>query len=73
MAFADLLERLNDPKPGGTPRTFTIFTGPPDELCGPIHNRMAVIMPLEAWRLWLGEEQARIDELLGSCVLTRPN
>ena len=54
---------------GGTLHTFTIFTGPPNELCGPIHNRMPVIMPLEAWRLWLGEEEARIDELL---ALLRP-
>jgi putative SOS response-associated peptidase YedK len=30
----------------------------------PIHNRMPVILPREAWAAWLGEEPARADELL---------
>ena len=30
----------------------------------PIHNRMPVILPREAWAKWLGEEPAERDELL---------
>jgi putative SOS response-associated peptidase YedK len=50
-------------------QTFTIITGPPNELRAPIHNRMPVILPPAAWRMWLGEEEADADELLG---LLRP-
>jgi putative SOS response-associated peptidase YedK len=45
-------------------QTFTILTGPPNELVAPIHNRMPVILPSEAWRVWLGEEPADPEELL---------
>src|SRR4051812_21935062 len=45
-------------------QTFTIITGPPNELVAPIQNRMTVILPPEAWRMWLGEEGAEPDELL---------
>ena len=30
----------------------------------PIHNRMPVILPREAWPKWLGEQSAHWDELL---------
>jgi putative SOS response-associated peptidase YedK len=39
-------------------QTFTIITGPPNELVAPIHNRMPVILPPWHWRAWLGEEPA---------------
>jgi putative SOS response-associated peptidase YedK len=39
-------------------RSFTIITTTPNELCGGIHNRMPVILPPEAWPVWLGEEKA---------------
>jgi putative SOS response-associated peptidase YedK len=29
----------------------------------PIHNRMPVILPREAWSAWLGETAANADEL----------
>ena len=29
----------------------------------PIHNRMPVILPREAWARWLGEEPVSADEL----------
>jgi putative SOS response-associated peptidase YedK len=69
MAFAGLWERWKDPAAGGTLHTFTIITGPPNALCAPIHNRMPIILPREAWRRWLGEDEAGIEELLG---LLRP-
>jgi hypothetical protein len=34
------------------------------ELVAPIHNRMPVILPREAWAAWLGEEPADKDALL---------
>ena len=44
--------------------TCTIITGEPNELVAPIHNRMPVILPPEAWPKWLGEQSAHWDELL---------
>jgi putative SOS response-associated peptidase YedK len=44
-------------------RTCTIITGEPNELVAPIHNRMAVILPSEAWNARLGETVANADEL----------
>ena len=58
MALAGLWERWKDPEDGATLHSFTIITGPPNELVAPIHNRMPVILPRQAWRSWLGEERA---------------
>jgi len=44
-------------------RTCAIITGEPNELVSPIHDRMPVILPQEAWARWLGEEAADRDEL----------
>jgi putative SOS response-associated peptidase YedK len=44
-------------------RTGAIITGPPYELVAPIHERMPVILPQEAWARWLGEETADRDGL----------
>ena len=64
MGFAGLWERWKDRVAGDVMHTFTIITGPPNELVAPIHIRMPVIVPREAWRRWLGEEEAGADELL---------
>ena len=64
MAFAGLWERWKDRVAGDVLHTFSIITGPPNELVAPIHNRMPVIMPPGAWHRWLGEEEADADELL---------
>ena len=64
MAFAGLWERWRDPAGGDVLQTFTIITGPANELLAPIHNRMPVILPREAWRVWLGEERADVEELV---------
>ena len=69
MALAGLWERWRDPEDGAALQTFTVITGPPNELVAPIHNRMPVILPRQAWRSWLGEERAEPDELL---ALLRP-
>ncbi|MGD9614604.1 MAG: SOS response-associated peptidase [Alphaproteobacteria bacterium] len=63
MALAGLWERWNDPEDGATLHSFTVITGPPNELVAPIHNRMPVVLPRQAWRSWLGEDRAETDEL----------
>ena len=69
MAFAGLWERWRNPADAGVVQSFAIVTGPPNELCAPIHGRMPVILPREAWRPWLGEDDAGADALL---ALLRP-
>jgi putative SOS response-associated peptidase YedK len=63
MALAGLWERWKDPSDGTTLHSFTVITGPANELVAPIHNRMPVILPHRAWRSWLGEERGEADEL----------
>lgn len=66
FAFAGLWENWRDKSQGESAewvRTCTIITGEPNELLAPIHNRMPVILPPEAWGRWLGEETATRDEL----------
>jgi putative SOS response-associated peptidase YedK len=65
MAFAGLWEAWKDP---GNPdaeriRTFTIITTEPNDLIATIHDRMPVILDLEDWPKWLGEEPAKNNEL----------
>ena len=36
-----------------THHTFTILTGPPNELVAPIHDRMPIVLPRAAWAEWL--------------------
>ncbi|MGO8920248.1 MAG: SOS response-associated peptidase [Stellaceae bacterium] len=67
FAFAGLWENWRDKSAGegaGWIRTCAIITGEPNELVAPIHDRMPVILPREAWAKWLGEEPAHKDELL---------
>jgi putative SOS response-associated peptidase YedK len=66
FAFAGLWEAW---RPDDTPvLSCTIITTRPNELVAPIHNRMPVILPREAYDLWLdpGEKRpAELDPLLG--------
>ncbi len=39
-------------------RSCSIVTGAPNELLAPIHDRMPVILPRDAWPQWLGEAPA---------------
>src|SRR6266700_2458902 len=55
MALAGLWEMWRSPSKE-TVRSFTIVTTTPNQLCGELHNRMPVILPPEAWSIWLGEE-----------------
>lgn len=64
FAFAGLWERWKNPADGSILRSFTIVTGPANDLCRPIHERMPVILPTESWALWLGEEEVTQRQLL---------
>jgi len=64
FAFAGLWERWKNPADGSIVRSFTIVTGQPNPLCAPIHDRMPVILPKEAWPLWLGETETSPSALL---------
>jgi putative SOS response-associated peptidase YedK len=66
LAFAGLWENWRDQNAGDGAewiRTCAIVTGEPNELVAPIHDRMLVILPPDAWATWLGEESAGADDL----------
>jgi putative SOS response-associated peptidase YedK len=66
FAFAGLWENWRDKTAGeGTEwiRTCAIVTAEPNELVAPIHDRMPVILPREAWPAWLGETEATSGDL----------
>ena len=51
VAFAGLWARLRTDS--GELHSFTIVTGPPNELVRPIHDRMPVVLDRSAWSSWL--------------------
>lgn len=55
MVLAGLWERWRAPD-GEILRTFTVVTCPATPRLMPLHDRMPVVLPPEAWGLWLGEE-----------------
>jgi putative SOS response-associated peptidase YedK len=66
FAFAGLWENWRDPAAGADApwlRSCTIVTGEPNALLAPIHQRMPVILPEQAWAQWLGEAPASAGEL----------
>jgi putative SOS response-associated peptidase YedK len=72
FAFAGLWENWRDAAAGADApwiRSCSIVTGEPNALLAPIHDRMPVILPREAWPLWLGEAPADAAAL---AALLRP-
>ncbi len=66
FAFAGLWEVWNSPD-GSEVRSCTIITTQPNSLLEPIHNRMPVILPPNAYSQWLASEDrqpAQLNELL---------
>jgi putative SOS response-associated peptidase YedK len=68
FAFAGLWENWRDPASSAGAdapwvRSCAIVTGEPNALLAPIHNRMPVILPEDAWAQWLGEAPASAAEL----------
>ena len=53
LALAGLWAGWRDPDTDQVRRTFTIITTGPNELMRPIHDRMPVVVPPEAWDRWL--------------------
>lgn len=61
MALAGLWEGWRGPG-GEVLRTYTVVTGEANPKLAALHHRMPVILPREAWPLWLGEEGEAGDE-----------
>ena len=53
FGFAGLYETWTEPESGESLVTCTIITGPPNDLVKSIHDRMPIILPPEAYDLWL--------------------
>lgn len=71
LAFAGIWSawREADAPEGAEPlRTFSIVTTTANETLAPIHDRMPVILPEDAWELWLGGEEAGPGEIQGLLV-----
>lgn len=64
FAFAGLWEFWQS-SDGSQVLSCTIITTEPNELMAEIHNRMPVILPVEAYSLWLDPNERRPDELDG--------
>jgi len=66
FAFAGLWDRWRDPA-GGVLETCTILTTRPNSLVAGVHDRMPVILPRDAYDLWVDPgvtDPARIMDLL---------
>lgn len=68
MALAGLWEGWRAPD-GSIMRTCTIVTGEANAKLAQMHHRMPMILPREAWPLWLGEEAGEPADWL---ALLRP-
>lgn len=67
FAFAGLWAAWRTPEDTWL-RSCTIVTSAANEVLEPIHDRMPVILPPEAWPVWLGETDAPAEELLATLV-----
>ncbi len=63
LALAGLWTGRRDPASGEWRRTFTIVTTRPNPFMAPIHDRMPVIVPPDAWARWLDPRPADPGEL----------
>ena len=64
FAFAGLWAVWKDKESEERVESFTIITTEPNALTAPIHNRMPVILPADAYDLWLDPEAADGQSLL---------
>jgi putative SOS response-associated peptidase YedK len=63
FGMAGLWERWVDPMSGEPLESCSIITTQPNELMKNIHNRMPVILPREAYNLWLDPSKQVVEEL----------
>jgi putative SOS response-associated peptidase YedK len=68
LALAGLWAGWRDPATETVRRTFTIVTTTPNDALRDLHDRMPVVLPEDAWDLWLGPPPADPGELLGLLV-----
>jgi len=68
LAFAGLWAGWHDPETDTVRRTFTIVTTAANELMAPIHDRMPVVIPRDAWAMWLDPDLDDLAELQGLLV-----
>lgn len=69
FGFAGLWDTWHDPEKGEV-QSCTIITCSPNEFMKPIHNRMPLILPPEAYGPWLDNDKHNLDELMS---LLRPD
>jgi len=70
LALAGLWSGWRDPAADRVVRTFTIVTAGPNAQVADLHDRMPVIVPEDAWTMWLDPDLDDPAELQG---LLRPN
>jgi putative SOS response-associated peptidase YedK len=63
LALAGLWSSWKEPDTGERLSTCTIVTTDADELLRPIHGRMPVVLPPDAWGRWLDRETTDPEEL----------
>ena len=63
LALAGLWTGRQDVETGEWHRTFTIVTSRPNAFMAPIHDRMPVVVPPDAWARWLDPAPAEPGEL----------
>jgi putative SOS response-associated peptidase YedK len=63
LALAGLWSGWRNPDSGEVRRTFTIVTTTPNAVVAPLHDRMPVIVPDDAWARWLDPTPAEPGEL----------
>ena len=66
FAFAGIWDRWRDPASREIHRSFAIVTTGANSLLAPLHERMPVILPPDAWPLWLGETDGDAQALIRS-------
>jgi putative SOS response-associated peptidase YedK len=65
LALAGLWSGWRDPSTGEVRRTFAIVTTEANEAVAPLHDRMPVVLPREAWATWLDSRAASRPADLG--------
>jgi putative SOS response-associated peptidase YedK len=73
LAMAGLWEVWRGPDKDGDPLfSCTIVTGEPNDLVAPVHDRMPVILPVQAWEEWLDRDNREVAAL-GALLLPLPS
>ena len=68
FALAGLWAGWHDAETGEVVRSFTIVTTGPNDLMRPLHDRMPVVVPPEAWAAWLDPKHPDPSELVNLLV-----